>query len=98
MYFRVLGRVTEGLPQFLDGGIDGVVELHHRVVRPEFLADFFPRRHLAPTLHEHQQNLKGLLLQHDLAFPPAQFTGAKVEFKGSKADAAWKDGSHEHSE
>jgi len=66
-----------------------VVKFHHRVVWPEPLLDLSPRYHLAMTLHEHPDNLKGLLLEQNLLPTFVQFTGPEVEFKGSETCPIW---------
>ena len=48
-----LGLIAQRLPQLLDGGADAVVELHNRVVRPQALANLFPRHHLAGMFQQH---------------------------------------------
>ena len=39
---RLFRRVPQRQAQLLDGGVDAVVELHNRVIRPELLTDLLP--------------------------------------------------------
>ena len=59
----LVGRVTQRLPQLLDGSVDAVVELYDRVVGPQPLLDLVERHDVAATLDQHQQDLEGLFLE-----------------------------------
>ncbi len=61
--FRGVGGISEGLTQFVDGGVDAVVELNHGVVGPKLSLDLFPADDLSGALDEHAQDLEGLFLQ-----------------------------------
>ena len=85
MYLGSSAESPERLAQLLDGCVDALVELDHRVVRPELSLDFFAGDNLAVALDQHQQDLKRLLLQRYGANPIAQLGAADVEFEASEA-------------
>ena len=62
-----------------------MVEVNERVGRPELLLQLFPRDHVACTLEQQSQHLKGLILQAQLHAAPAQFARAQVELEDSEA-------------
>jgi len=49
---RILGIITQGLPQLPDSGADAGVELDDRVVWPESFADLFSGYDLAGTIQQ----------------------------------------------
>jgi hypothetical protein len=62
-----------------------MVELDDRVVGPELGADLLAADHLPGTLHQHFQNLEGLLRQADALAVPNQFPCPKVQLERAKA-------------
>src|SRR4029077_21254529 len=60
-----LGRVTEGLSDFVDRFVEPVVEIHKSVSGPEFFLKFPAGYHLAGVLKQHRQDLEGLFLKPD---------------------------------
>ena len=87
---RFVRRITQRLPQLLHGGVNAVVELHHRVVGPELLLDLFARHQFARTLHQHQQNLEGLFLKTNLLLAFTEFSGLEVAFKRPNLHPDWR--------
>ncbi len=87
---RRLSRVAERLPQPLDGGIDAVIELYHRVVRPELLANLFPQHHIAGLFQQQRQDLYGLLRQPSIQSCFPKFACPEIQLKGSKANEMGK--------
>ena len=65
--------------EFLESGVDAVVELHNRVVGPQLLFDLLPGHHLAWMLQQHFQNLEGLFLKANLAAVLVQLSGLEVQ-------------------
>jgi hypothetical protein len=75
-----------------DRGVDAVVEIHNRIIRPQLRLDFFAANNLALTLQEHPQDLKNLFSQENLIrvwrLSRSQFARAEVELKGSESNAS----------
>jgi hypothetical protein len=65
-----------------------MIEINEGVSLPEALAQLLARNHLAGTLEEHDEDLKGLLPQLQPYSLSAQFTGAEVGFKDTKTNQA----------
>jgi len=55
-------------------------------LRPELLAKLFSRDHLARLFQEHNQDLKGLVLQLDFHAVLAQFARSQVQLKRAETD------------
>ncbi len=78
-----------------------MIEIHNRVVGPEFPLDFLAGYDLASPLDQHSQNLEWLFPKKDLAatiYRPerAQFAGTKVKLKLSESDATCEILCHGH--
>jgi len=58
-----LGRVAEGLTDFVDRFIDPVIEIHEGVCGPESFLNFLASYDLAGVLEQHRQDLEGLFLK-----------------------------------
>ena len=58
-----LGRVAEGLTDFVDRFIDPVIEIHESVCRPDSFLNFLADYDLAGVLNQHRQDLEGLFLK-----------------------------------
>src|SRR5882724_3483559 len=82
----VFGGIPEGIAQALDGGVQAMIEVYKGIGRPKPAVHFLPGNNFTGTLKEHGQNLERLLLKPDSDAIAAKLTGAKVCFKGSKAD------------
>ena len=80
------GGVSEGLADFVDGGVEAVVEIDESVGGPEFLLELFARDDFASAFEKQGENLERLALQAELDAAFAQFAGAEIEFEDSKAE------------
>jgi hypothetical protein len=56
----VLGGFPQGHTQFLDGGIDAVIELHNRVVRPQPHPDLLAQHYFAWMFKQQKEDLNRL--------------------------------------
>jgi hypothetical protein len=65
-----------------------VLELHHRIVGPEHLAQLFARYHLARLVQQHRQDAERLLMQLQLDPVFAQLGSRDVEFERAETDDA----------
>jgi hypothetical protein len=82
-----IGRVTEGVAQSLDRGVQPVFEIDECVGRPEAIAQLFPCDRLSPAFEQHCQDAKGLLAKINRRPVPAQLPGARVQLELAKPDA-----------
>ena len=78
------GRIPKCFPYFVDGLAETFVKIHEDAGRPDPVAQFFPRDHLAGTLQEHHENLERLVLQLDLRPLPAHLPGPQIDFENSE--------------
>jgi hypothetical protein len=85
---RIVGRIAQRLPNFVDRLIQASVEVHEGISRPNRLLQILPRHHLARMPQQHRQDLKRLFLQLDLQPVLAQFASLEVEFESPEADDA----------
>jgi hypothetical protein len=74
----------------LNGRVDAMLELHHRMVGPKLLLDFFASRDSASVLDEHSQNLERLVLEHNPSAGFVQFSRLQVEFEDTESKAKWQ--------
>ncbi len=96
---RVLGSIAQRDPQAVYGRIDTVLELHHGVIRPEFLLQVFPSDQFPRTLQQRDQNLQGLFGKTQRRTTVlVQFAGANIQRKVGKERQlfglvrTWQDG------
>ena len=78
------GGISQHLAQPVDGFLERQLIVDEGVVRPEALAEFFPRHDFLRTLQQGLQNLKRLareLLPHS---PFAHLSCRKVHFKDAE--------------
>src|ERR1700722_2679182 len=75
----ILRRITEGVPQSPNGGVQAVIEIDEGVRRPEPVAQLLAGHDFAGLLQKLCQYLERLLLELDLQPLAAQFTGAQIE-------------------
>jgi len=59
---RIGGGITQGLAQFVNGGVQAVIEVYERVARPEALLQLLARDHFSGVLKQNGQDLKWLFL------------------------------------
>ena len=55
--------IAECGPQFIDGQIDGVVEIAKTFLRPDEVMEFFSRDHLPGALQQGGEHLERLVLE-----------------------------------
>src|SRR5215831_16520545 len=75
-----LSRVSEGLPQPVDGLIQAAVEINKSVCAPKPPLQLLPGHHLPGPFQQERQDLKGLIPKLDLQTALAQFSASKVNF------------------
>jgi len=80
-----VGIVAQGLSQLLDGGLDAVLVLDDRAVRPQRADDLVVSYQVPGALQQQLQNLKRLFLQLYLGPVAAQFSGLEVYCKDPEA-------------
>src|SRR4029077_19917841 len=78
-------RISEGVPQSLDGSVKAAVEIDEGIRRPQPVAKVFPRNDFAGVLHKHTQNLERLFLQLQLDPTLAHLAGPNIDLQDSKA-------------
>jgi len=62
---RVIGGISERLPQLVDRRIQTIVEVNERVGRPVLGAKLFASDHFTGPLQQDGEDMKGLFLQLD---------------------------------
>src|SRR5688572_22873240 len=82
---RVVGGVAKRRSQPLHGGVEAVLEIDKRAVRPEPLAQLVPGDHVAWTLEHQSKDFERLLLQPDAHAVLPQLAGSDVELERAKA-------------
>ena len=83
-----LDRVSQRLPQFLNGGIDAVLEIHEGVVVPQRILKLLATDNSSLGLQEQAKDLQRLLLNSDYgAFGCTQFAAAQIDLEPVKASA-----------
>jgi hypothetical protein len=83
---RTLSGIAQGLPNFIDGFVQAVIEVNKCVGGPQVLLQFFPSNHFPGMLEQHSKHLKWLFLQPDLHPVLAQFTRPKIHFENTKTE------------
>jgi hypothetical protein len=95
----IVGFVGEGVAQFVNGGVQAVLEIDEGVFGPEAFLVLLAGDDDAGLLEEDSQDLEGAILdfQADAGF--AKFAGEQVGFVGAEADDRGKlgRGGHEKS-
>jgi hypothetical protein len=81
---RAFRRVSQRLPQFVDGRVEAVVEIDKRICRPDLRTQLFPSDDFPRSSQQNLQNKKRLLLQLDTRTLLAQFAGAQVDLEDPK--------------
>jgi hypothetical protein len=80
--FDVLGmlrRVTQYLPKLADRGVQAIVKVDERVVRPQLVPQFLTADQFSATLQEQGEDLKGLDLQSDLLPVLEDLAGLQID-------------------
>jgi hypothetical protein len=78
---RVIGGVPQSVPQSSYRGIDTLIELDNRLVRPEALPNLLPRNYVSGGFEKHSQDLERLLLESNPASLFPQFAPPQVQLK-----------------
>src|SRR5262249_11481130 len=93
---RLIGRLAEGVAQFLNGRVDAMVELDDGVVRPQSQPDLVAQHDVAGMIEHHDQNPDRLLAQLDADAALAQFPRPNIEFEGPKTiETRWRSVGHD---
>ena len=87
--FGVLSVIADSLPQYCNSNVDAAVEIHNRVVRPEYAPDLFPGHDPAAALDQNSKYLEWLVSEKNLfggvairlRFKGDKFTGPNVQFE-----------------
>ena len=81
---RTRRRISQGLPQFVHGRVQAVVEVHEGVGRPQFLAHLLACDHVAGTLSSNASTWNGCSCSRNFAPFLRSSPGSEVEFEYSK--------------
>jgi hypothetical protein len=82
---RIIGRISQGVPQSPYRGVDAMVELDNGLVRPEALPNLLARDYFAGRFEKHLQDLEGLLLESNPVSLFAQFAPSTVQLEWAEA-------------
>ena len=96
---RTIGVVAERRPQTFDRGVQPVLEVDERTVRPEAAPQLVARQHLARLLQQHDEHLERLILQPQADAVLAQLARPHVELESSESKSVLHrmQGRHLHS-
>jgi hypothetical protein len=75
----MLRRVTQYLPKLANRGVQAIVKVDERVVRPQLATQFITADQFSGTLHEQGEDLKGLDLKSDLLPVLEELTGPQID-------------------
>lgn len=81
---RLLCRIRQHIAQALYRGIQAVVEVNKRVVRPKLDAKFLSRHQLARSFHQQHQDAERLFAQPNSSAKLPHLTRAQVDLIGSE--------------
>ena len=81
---RLVGGITQRLPQFADGNIEALFEINEGFVGPQPFVKRLARDEFGGAFEQRRENLKRLLLQADPNPALAEFAGFEVQFEGCK--------------
>ena len=81
----MVGRVSQGVAQLIDGLIQALLIVHERAVRPKPPLEFLAWNNLAGLLQQHRQDLDWLFLhfQTDAVF--GELASLKIELEYAKS-------------
>ena len=77
----MIGIIAERGAQALDGGVQAVLEIDERPLRPQTVPEIVPRDDVARVFEHEAKNLERLLLQADAALALAQLARPAVELE-----------------
>jgi hypothetical protein len=72
-------RVAQDLPKLANRGVQAIVKVDERVVRPQLVPQFITADHFSGTLQEQGEDLKGLDLQSDLLSVLEELTRPQID-------------------
>jgi|SRR6516225_10127189 hypothetical protein len=75
----MLSRVTQYVPKLANRGVQAIVKVDERVVRPQLVPQFITADQFSGTLHEQGEDLKGLDLKSDLLPVFEELTGPQID-------------------
>lgn len=81
---RSVGVVTQHATEFLDGGVEGVVEIDERVLGPDALAKLFASNQYSRFFEKRRQYLERLTLAADAHAVFAKNASLKIELEDRK--------------
>jgi len=84
---RLIGGVAQCVAEPFYGRIDTLVEVHCYVIRPESVADVFPRNQHTGGLNQHSQDLERLFLKVYSTPGFVQLSSSQIEIVRTEADA-----------
>src|SRR6266849_5317805 len=82
---RVIGRISQRLPQLVDRRVQTVIEINEGIGGPVLGAKLFASHHFVRPLQQNGEDMKGLFLQLDPHALLAQLPRAHVHLKHSEA-------------
>ena len=74
------------VPQSIHRGIDTMIELDNRIVRPEAFPNLLARNHFPGRFEQHPEYLKGLILKPDPEAVFEQLGRPHIELKRAETD------------
>src|SRR5579871_99447 len=83
--WRVRG-IAEGAADFVDGHVDGVIEIAGRGGGPNEIFYFFAGDHGAGAFEEGEKDFEGLFLERKANAGFTDFAGAAIDLKGGEAE------------
>src|ERR1700740_2645158 len=81
---RLLGGIAKGFSNFVDGGVQALVEVHEGVGGPQLLTKFLAGDDSAGVFEQQREHLEGLILQANLQPILSQLAGREVRLKNSE--------------
>jgi hypothetical protein len=57
---RIVGRIAEGLTQFVHRSVQAMAEVHKGILRPDSFSQFFPGHELAGVFEKRGENFEWL--------------------------------------
>ncbi len=82
---RVIGGISQRLPQLIDRRVEAVVKVDEGIGRPILIAQLFACDYFARSLQQNSEYVEWLFLELDPDAPLAQLPGAQVHFERSKS-------------
>ena len=86
----VVGFVGEGVAEFVDGGVEAVLEIDEGVFGPEALLELLACDDEAGVFEKDGEDLEGAILDFEADAGFAEFAGEQIGFVGPEADDGGK--------